>query len=74
MKKIVFINSTMNLGGVPRVISLWSNYIVKKGFSVEVVSNINKEYFYEFDKKINHTILGIDQFGRGNKLLILFII
>jgi glycosyltransferase involved in cell wall biosynthesis len=72
MKKIVFINSTMNLGGVPRVISLWSNYLVKKGFSVEVVSNINKEYFYEFDKKINHTILGIDQFGRGNKLLILF--
>ena len=72
MKKVVFINSTMNLGGVPRVISLWSNYIVKKGFSVEVVSNINKEYFYEFDKKINHTILGIDQFGRGNKLLILF--
>ena len=47
MKKIVFFNASMSLGGVPRVINIWSNYFIKKGYEIEVVSNIDVPLFYK---------------------------
>ncbi len=62
MQKIVFFNSTMQMGGPARVINLWSNYFVDNGYEVEVVSNIDVPLFYHFDGSIKYSILGIDKF------------
>ena len=61
-KKIVFFNSTMEIGGPARVISLWGTYFVNKGYDIEVVSNIDVPLFYEFDKRIKYSVLGIGKF------------
>ena len=50
MRKIVMLNSTVGIGGVPRVMSIWGNYFVKKGYEVEFVSNDSKDPFYEIDQ------------------------
>lgn len=66
MKKIVFFNSSMNVGGVPRVINLWGNYFVSHNCKVEIVSNIKSELFYSYDERIHYSILGIDRFRQNN--------
>lgn len=68
MKKIVFFNSTMQAGGPARVINLWSNFFVNRGYDVEVVSNINVSLFYDFDHRVKYSILGIDKFRQTNKI------
>ena len=68
MNKFTFFNSSMNVGGVPRVISLWSNYFVEHNYEVEIVSNIESELFYDFDQKIKYSVLGIDRFKQNNFL------
>ena len=72
MKKIVFFNSTMQMGGPARVINLWGNYFVNNGYRVEVVSNIDVPLFYEFDTRIQYSILGIDKFNQSSKIKTLF--
>ena len=62
------LNSTVGIGGVPRVMSIWGNYFVKKGYQVEFVSNDSKEPFYEIDSNITHTILGLDKFGKKGRI------
>ena len=62
------LNSTVGIGGVPRVMSIWGNYFVKKGYEVEFVSNDSKDPFYEIDSNITHTILGLDKFGKKGRI------
>jgi len=72
MKKIVFFNSTMQMGGPARVISLWSNYFINQSIDVEIVSNIDVPLFYKFDENIKYSILGIDKFKQKSKIKTLF--
>ena len=67
MKKIVFLNSTMQAGGPARVINLWSNHFIDKGYDVEIVSNIDVPLFYDFNKKVKYSILGIDKFQQRSR-------
>lgn len=67
-KKIVFFNSSMQMGGPARVINLWSNYFIKKGYEIEIVSNIDVPLFYDFDKKIKYSILSINKFKQTSKI------
>lgn len=53
-KKIVFFTSVMGVGGVARVISLWSNYFSKNKISTEIVSFNKKDIFYSINQKIKH--------------------
>jgi len=71
-KKIVFFNSSLEAGGPARVINLWGNYFINKGYKVEAVSNIDVPLFYEFDKKIKYSVLGIDKFKQKNRLKTLY--
>ena len=72
MNKIVFFNSTMGLGGVARVISVWSNLFVKNGFNVDVVSNDNLQSFYELNSEINHYCFNVHKFGKKDRVKIFF--
>lgn len=52
MKKIVFFTEKMTqVGGVNKVISLWSNYFIKN-YNVEIVSEEKGNSYFELDKKI----------------------
>lgn len=66
------VNSSIGLGGVPRVMSLWSKLFIEKGYKVEVVANIKSQIFYDFNKEVEKTFLDIDQFGNVGKLKIFF--
>ena len=69
MKKysdIFFFNSSMGVGGVPRVVSLWANYLDEKGCRVHTVSNIKSEHFYKFNDTITHHIISINRFRQVN--------
>ena len=68
MKKIVMLNSTVGIGGVPRVMSIWGNFFIKKGYDVEFVSNDNLDPFYKISPKIKHIKLGLDKFGKKDQL------
>jgi len=72
MKKMVFFNSTMQMGGPARVINLWSNYFVNNDCDIEVVSNIDVPLFYDFDNKIKYSILGINKFKQQCKVKTFF--
>jgi len=72
MIKIVFFNATMEMGGPARVINLWSNYFVNNEHEVEIVSNINVPLFYDFDKRVKYSILGIDKFKQKSKIKTIF--
>ena len=74
MKKIVFFNSSIEAGGPAKVISLWSNYFISKGFKVEVVANIRTESFFELNNKIKLSFLGIDKFKQKNFIRTFFIL
>ncbi len=72
MKKFVFFNSTLNIGGPARVISLWAKYLSSIGHEVEVVSNCDHSTKFEFGEKIKISTLGIDlgvQRSRINTLM-----
>ena len=71
MNKIVFFNAGMQVGGVPRVISLWSKYFIEKGLEVEIISNIEGELFYDFGD-VKYSVLGIDKFKQKSKLKALY--
>lgn len=62
----------MEAGGPARVINLWGNYFVDNGCQTEVVSNIDVPLFYDFDKRIKYSVLGIDKFKQKNKLKTLY--
>jgi len=66
------VNSSIGLGGVPRVMSIWAELFTKKGYEVEVVANIKSKIFYDFNIKVKKTFLNIDQFGVNGKLKILY--
>lgn len=52
MKKIVFFTEKMTqVGGVNKVISLWSNFFVKN-YNVEIVSEERGNSYFELDKKV----------------------
>jgi len=70
-KKLVSFNSSMQVGGPARVISLWSKYFIEKGLEVEIVSNIEGELFYDFGN-VKYSILGIDKFKQKLKLKTLY--
>lgn len=74
MKYLVFFNSSNEAGGPARVISLWSNYFINKGFKVEVVANIRTESFFELNNKIKLSFLGIDKFKQKNLIRTFFIL
>ena len=65
-------NSTMGLGGVPRVISIWSKHLIKNGYVVEAISNDNVSSFYSLPKGMFHKKLGIDKFVKKNKISAFF--
>jgi glycosyltransferase involved in cell wall biosynthesis len=71
-EKITFINSSMGMGGVPRVINLWANYFINKGYVIEITSNIDIPLFYDFDTRIKYSVLGIDRFNQSSKVRALF--
>ena len=62
----------MQMGGPARVINLWGNYFVNKGYKIEVVSNIDVPLFYDFDKQITYSILGIGKFNQTNSTKTLY--
>lgn len=72
MRQIVFFNSSIEVGGPGRVISLWSNYFNKKGFNVEIVSNIETKPFFRHHKNIKISFLGIEKFKQKNFLISIF--
>lgn len=72
MKKIVFFNSSIQMGGPARIINLWCNYFSKKQYELEIVSNIDAPVFYDFDHSVKYSILGIDEFQQKSKLRTLF--
>lgn len=54
MSKIIFQTTSMEIaGGVERVISIWSNYLVTKGYDVEIFTEDGEPSFYNLNKKIN---------------------
>ena len=57
---VIFFNSTMNLGGVPKVISLWSNYFISKNLKVEIVKHTRKDSYFQLNKKIKITNLKLE--------------
>jgi len=58
--KISFIIYSLGSGGAERVVSLLSNYLVKRGYQVEIITFTTEKSFYELDNRINHIKLGID--------------
>ena len=62
----------MQMGGPARVINLWGNYFINKGYSIEAVSNIDVPLFYDFDKQIIYSVLGIEKFKQKNRLKTLY--
>ena len=51
MKKIIFFNSSMEMGGPPKIISMWGNYFAKKKFKIKIVSNIKKKVSTNLTRK-----------------------
>jgi glycosyltransferase involved in cell wall biosynthesis len=74
MKKIVFLNSSMEAGGPGRVIAIWAKFFSEKGLPVEIVSNINKKSFFKLSRKIEFTVLNIDRFEQRSFFKTLFIL
>lgn len=72
MKKIIFFNSSMEMGGPPKIISMWGNYFAKKKFKIKIVSNIKKKSFYKLNKKIKLEYLNIEKF-KQKKILSTFL-
>ena len=72
MKKIVFFNSSIQMGGPARIINLWCNYFSNKQYELEIVSNIDAPVFYDFDKSVKYSVLGIDKFKQKSKLKTLY--
>lgn len=68
-KKIIFFNSSMEMGGPARVISILSNFLSDNGYFVQVVSNTNAEFFYPLNAGIEKKVLGIDKFKHRFLLL-----
>ena len=62
----------MEAGGPARVINLWGNYFINSGYKIEVVSNIDTPLFYNFDRRIKYSVLGIEKFKQKNKLKTLY--
>lgn len=56
MKKIVFVNSGMGIGGVERVISIWANYFIKK-YNVEIITETLEKSFYTLNSEIKRSTL-----------------
>ena len=74
MKKIVFINSALDAGGPGRIISFWSNYLFKKNYDVEIVTNVKKKSFYKIKKNIKITSLNIARYNPKNHIKTFLII
>ena len=55
MKRIVFFCGTMSNGGAERVISILSNYLVKKDYSVEILQYYEAECNYVLEESIKKT-------------------
>lgn len=72
MRKIVFINSSLKMGGPSRFISIWAKYFYSKGYMVEIISNINCEVFYKIGDFIEYSIIGIDEFKPKNRIKTLY--
>jgi len=62
MKVIYCIAGTFNAGGMERVLSLKTDYLVKRGYDVTIVTTDqkNKTSFFTFNKEIKHIDLGIN--------------
>jgi glycosyltransferase involved in cell wall biosynthesis len=58
---IVFVNSTMSLGGGVKVIFTWANSLCKKGYNVELISNTSDPVIYERESNISLKILKVSK-------------
>ena len=62
--RILFLCSGMGSGGAERTVSYLSSFFSGKGHDVEIV-NVSGKLFYEIDKKIVYTNLGVPTKNKG---------
>ncbi|WP_367210747.1 glycosyltransferase [Sphingobacterium sp. R2] len=54
MKKICFITPSLQKGGMERVISVLSNYLIDQGYEISIICVINGICSYTIDRRVKH--------------------
>lgn len=54
MKKICFITPSLQKGGMERVISVLSNYLINQGYNISIICIINGTCSYTIDTRVKH--------------------
>ena len=68
VNNIVFVNSTMSLGGGVKVLFTWANELASKGYNVEMVSNTHDPIIYEHHTAIEISYLSLSKNIKWNSL------
>lgn len=72
--KVVYLEENITKsGGVTKVISLWSNYLVQKNYSVEIVSTVPGNPFFSLKDEVKLSYLNLYVKNKIHKILFLFL-